>query len=48
MSTLDHVVPTLPFRGSWLPWNSPARRVPAARVRGVDMATLEGGRRKVP
>jgi hypothetical protein len=29
MSTLDHVVLALPFRGTWLARNSPARRVPS-------------------
>jgi hypothetical protein len=29
MSTLDHVVLTLPFRGTWRARNSPARRVPS-------------------
>ena len=34
MSALDHVVLTLPFRGTWLARNSPARRVPS---HGTDM-----------
>jgi len=34
MSALDHVLLALPFRGTWLAQNSPARRVPS---HGTDM-----------
>ena len=50
MSTLDHVVLALPFRGTWLARNSPARRVPShgthlfATTYGIDFIAVKGRR----
>jgi hypothetical protein len=50
MSTLDHVVLALPFRGTWLARNSPARRVPShgthlfATTYAMDFVAVEGRR----
>jgi hypothetical protein len=50
MSTLDHVVLTLPFRGTWLARNSPARRVPShgthlfATTYAMDFIAVKGRR----
>lgn len=50
MSTLDHVVLTLPFRGTWLARNSPARRVPShgtylfATTYAMDFIAVRGRR----
>jgi hypothetical protein len=50
MSTLDHVVLALPFRGTWLARNSPARRVPShgthlfATTYGIDFIAVSGRR----
>ncbi|WP_433273601.1 M23 family metallopeptidase [Pseudonocardia xinjiangensis] len=48
--TLDHVALTLPFRGTWLTRNSPARRVPShgthlfATTYAVDFIAVRGRR----
>jgi hypothetical protein len=50
MSTLDHVALVLPFRGTWLARNSPARRVPShgthlfATTYGIDFIAVNGRR----
>jgi hypothetical protein len=50
MSTLDHVVLSLPFRGTWLARNSPARRVPShgthlfATTYAMDFVAVTGRR----
>ena len=50
MSTVDHVVLTLPFRGTWLARNSPARRVPShgthlfATTYAMDFIAVRGRR----
>jgi hypothetical protein len=50
MSTLDHVALTLPFRGTWLARNSPARRVPShgthlfATTYAMDFIAVRGRR----
>ena len=50
MSTLDHVVLALPFRGTWLARNSPARRVPShgthlfATTYAIDFIAVRGRR----
>lgn len=50
MSALEHVVLALPFRGTWLARNSPARRVPShgthlfATTYAVDFIAVQGRR----
>src|SRR5919106_2957228 len=50
MSALDHVVLRLPFRGTWLARNSPARRVPShgthmfATTYAMDFIAVRGRR----
>jgi Peptidase family M23 len=50
MSALDHVVLALPFRGTWLARNSPARRVPShgtdlfATTYAIDFIAVRGWR----
>lgn len=50
MSTLDPVVVTLPFRGTWLARNSPARAVPShgthrfATTYAMDFIAVRGRR----
>ncbi|GAA1271769.1 hypothetical protein GCM10009609_38620 [Pseudonocardia aurantiaca] len=50
MSTLDHVALALPFRGTWLARNSPARHVPShgthlfATTYGIDFIAVNGRR----
>jgi Peptidase family M23 len=50
MSTVDHVVLSLPFRGTWLARNSPARRVPShgthlfATTYAMDFIAVSGRR----
>jgi hypothetical protein len=50
MSTVDHVVLALPFRGTWRVWNSPARRVPShgtdlfATTYAIDFIAVRGRR----
>jgi hypothetical protein len=50
MTTVDHVVLTLPFRGTWLARNSPARRVPShgthlfATTYAMDFIAVRGRR----
>ncbi|MGZ4667074.1 MAG: M23 family metallopeptidase [Blastococcus sp.] len=50
MSSLDQVVLTLPFRGTWLTQNSPARRVPShgthlfATTYAMDFVAVRGRR----
>jgi hypothetical protein len=49
-STAEHVVLSLPFRGTWLAENSPARRVPShgthlfATTYAIDFVAVEGRR----
>ena len=50
MSAVEHVVLALPFRGTWLARNSPARRVPShgtdlfATTYAVDFVAVRGRR----